>query len=40
MHEINTNEVDDVAWEEAELLADFATLEQELQLVYRRLKSR
>jgi hypothetical protein len=40
MHEIAASDDGDVEWDEAELLADFAVLEQELLLVYRRLKSR
>lgn len=39
MHEIGAEDTD-VEWDEAELLADFAALEHELLLVYRRLKSR
>lgn len=40
MHEIAESDANEVEWDEAELLADFAALEHELQLVYRRLKSR
>lgn len=40
MHEINSGKVEAVDWDEAELSADFAALEHELLLVYRRLKSR
>lgn len=40
MHEIGVNDASDVEWDEAKLLADFATLEHELLLTYRRLKSR
>lgn len=40
MHEIAASDDTNVEWDEAELLADFAALERELQLVYHRLKSR
>ncbi len=40
MHEIGVTDGDNVEWGAAEMMADFAVLEQQLMQVYRRLKSR